>query len=315
VAQGFGGVREGEDGQMAQAAATFGVEETHGILWRPENRIYAKSDGRGWSSLYASTQRETPYEAEYPAVQDHLIILHLDGPVGVRRRLGSEESHRIVPPGGLFILPGGVDFGVELEGELDSLHVYLRRDLVAEVADDLGLEGSDLALTPRLGERDLLIERLALGVREALTDDDAAAGVYVDYLSRALAARLLREHSNCAPERAGPPTGGLTAVQMALASDFMEAQLDRPLALADIASACGLSPTHFARLFKVTAGAPPHQHLMHLRVERAKRLLQGSLPIVEVALACGFTHQEHLTRVFRRMTGMTPASFRRSAQS
>ena len=77
---------------MAQANAgvtNFGVEETHGILWRPENRVYAKSDGRGWSSLYASTQRETPYAAEYPAVQDHLIILHLDGPVGVRRRLGA----------------------------------------------------------------------------------------------------------------------------------------------------------------------------------------------------------------------------------
>jgi AraC family transcriptional regulator len=294
--------------------AAFGVEETHGILWRPENRIYAKSDGRGWSSLYASTQRETPYEAEYPAVQDHLIILHLDGPVGVRRRLGTVESHKIVPPGGLFILPGGVEFGVELEGELDSLHVYLRRQMVAEVADSLGLDGPDLALTPKLGDRDQLIERLALGVREALTDDDPAAGVYVDYLSRALAARLLREHSNCAPERMAPK-GGLTASQMAVASDFMEAHLDRPLALADIASACGLSPTHFARRFRVTAGAPPHQFLMQLRVERAKRLLQGAMPIAEVALASGFAHQEHLTRVFRNLTGLTPANFRRTAQS
>jgi AraC family transcriptional regulator len=296
------------------AHAGFGVEETHGILWRPENRIYAKSDGLGWSSLYASTQREQPYEAFYPAVQDHLIVLHLDGPVGVRRKLGSSESHRIVPPGGLFILPGGVEFGVELEGELDSLHVYLRRDIVKEVADDLGLAGPDLALTPRLGERDLLIERLALGVREALTDDDAAAGIYVDYLSRALAARLLREHSTSAPERVLPPKGGLSATQIALANDFMEAHLDRTLGLAEIGSACGLSATHFARRFKAATGVPPHQHLMQLRVERAKRLLQGNMPIAEVALACGFTHQEHLTRVFRRSTGMTPASFRRSAQ-
>jgi AraC family transcriptional regulator len=296
-------------------AETFGVEETHGILWRPENRIYAKSDGRGWSSLYASTQREAPYEAEYPAVQDHLIVLHLDGPVGVRRRLGAEEAHKVVPPGGLFILPGGVEFGVRLEGELDSLHVYLRRQLVQEVASDLGMDRPDLTIIPRLGERDLLIERLALGVREALTDDDHAAGVYVDYLSRALAARLLREHSNSAPERAGPPKGGLTPAQIALASDFMEAHLDRPLALAEIASACGLSPTHFARRFKAAVGAPPHQRLMQLRVERAKRLLQSSMPIAEVAIACGFTHQEHLTRVFRRLTGMTPAGFRRAAQT
>jgi AraC family transcriptional regulator len=151
-------------------------------------------------------------------------------------------------------------------------------------------------------------------VREALTDDDAAAGVYVDYLSRALAARLLREHSNATPERSGPAKGGLTAAQLALASDFMEAHLDRPVALSEMAAACGLSPTHFARRFKAALGSPPHQHLMRLRVERAKRLLQGATPIVEVALACGFAHQEHLTRVFRRIVGMTPASFRRAAQ-
>ena len=54
---------------MAESA--FKVGETHGILWRPENRIYAKSDELGWSSLYASTQREAPYEAQYPAVQVH----------------------------------------------------------------------------------------------------------------------------------------------------------------------------------------------------------------------------------------------------
>jgi len=302
---------------MAQASETadgFGVEETHGILWRPENRIYAKSDGRGWTSLYASTQREAPYASEYPAVRDHLIILHLDGPVGVRRRLGHEESRRVVPPGGLFILPGGTDFGVALEGELDSLHVYLRKQLVQEVASELGVDRPGLTLVPRLGERDLLIERLALGVREALTDDDAAAGVYVDYLSRALAARLLREHSNHAPNRSEPPKGGLTQAQIALVSDFLEAHLDQPLGLAEIAGACGLSPTHFARRFKAAMGLPPHQHLMKLRVERAKRLLQGPMPIVEIALACGFAHQEHLTRIFRRMTGMTPASFRRSAQ-
>jgi AraC family transcriptional regulator len=303
---------------MAQAtanSATFGVEETHGILWRPENRVYARSDGLGWSSLYASTQREAPYVADYPAVQDHLIVLHLDGPVGVRRRLSSDEERRVVPPGGLFILPGGVEFGVELEGELDSLHVYLRRPLVQEVAAELGMDKPGLTLVPRLGERDLLIERLALGVREALTDDDAAAGIYVDYLSRALAARLLREHSNCAPAKAGPAKGGLTPAQIAVASDFMEAHLDRPVALAEIAAACGLSPTHFARRFKAAMGVPPHQHLMRLRVERAKRLLQGHLPIVEIALVCGFAHQEHLTRVFRQVTGMTPASFRRAAQS
>jgi AraC family transcriptional regulator len=292
----------------------FKVGETHGILRRPEHRIIASSDDLGWTSIYASLQREQPYEDDFEAVDDHLIVLHLGGPVGVRRRLGKREERRVVPPGGLFILPGGADFGVQLEGELDSLHIYLRRELVEEVAEDLGVNSGRADILPSLGEPDLLAERLALGVRDALLAGDAAAGVYADYLSRALAARLLREHGP-ASTRGETARGGLTAQQLRTATDFIEGNLDRSISLPEMAAACGLSPTHFARRFKLAVGVPPHQRLMQLRVERAKRLLQGPLPIVEVALVCGFAHQEHLSGVFRRFTGMTPAGFRRAVQN
>jgi AraC family transcriptional regulator len=97
---------------MAGSPATaFRVEETHGILWRPENQIHTRSDELGWTSMYASVQREAPYEDHYDAVRDHLIVLHLDGPVAVARRLGRAESRRVIAPGGLFMLPGGMDSG------------------------------------------------------------------------------------------------------------------------------------------------------------------------------------------------------------
>ena len=54
------------------------------------------------------------------AVPDHLLVLHLDGPVGVSRYLGKGQARRAIPPGGLFILPGGTDFGVRLEGSLKA---------------------------------------------------------------------------------------------------------------------------------------------------------------------------------------------------
>ena len=105
----------------------FSVVETHGILLRPQNDTHLTSKGLGWASIYASSQREKPYEDRYSAVNDHLIILHLDGPVAVTRTMGRIPARRLIAPGGLFILPGGRDFGVRLEGELDSLHVYLRK--------------------------------------------------------------------------------------------------------------------------------------------------------------------------------------------
>jgi AraC family transcriptional regulator len=77
----------------------------------------------------------------------------------------------------------------------------------------------------------------------------------------------------------------------------------------------GLSATHFARRFKRSTGSAPHQYLMRCRVERARRLLaETDNAIAQIALACGVAHQEHLTRVFRRLSGETPARFRRSAR-
>ncbi|WP_322966347.1 AraC family transcriptional regulator [Sphingomonas fuzhouensis] len=289
------------------------MHETHGILLRPEHSIQVSSDQLGWQSLYASLQHERPYEAEFEAVEDCLVILHLGGPVGVERRLGSKRERRVVPAGGLFILPGGVDFGVRLEGELDSLHIYLRRSLLNEVAAELGMS-TDLNITPCLGEPDLLAEQLALGVRSALLEGDSGASAFADYLSAALAARLLRRFGRPCT---GPEctAGSLGERQLRQVVDFMEARLDQPLSLADMASSCAMSASHFARRFKQTTGVPPHQYLIRLRIERAKRLLKDSMPIAEIAVECGFTHQEHLTSMFRRATGLTPAVFRRTARS
>ena len=293
----------------------FSVVETHGILLRPQNHTHLTSKGLGWSSLYASAQREKPYEDKYNAVNDHLIILHLDGPVAVTRIMGKVPARRVIAPGGLFILPGGRDFGVRLEGELDSLHVYLRKQIVDDVAEDFGYGAADsIEIVPGLGDHDPLIERLALGIQEALRNSDSAGSVYADYLAQALAARLLRQHSTSA--HINPlPQGGFTKLQLQRATDFMEAHLGHSLTLAELATATGLSPSHFARRFKVTTGMPPHQFLMQLRVERAKRMLRSGTSIIEIALACGFTHQEHMTRIFRRAVGMTPAAYRRSVQS
>ena len=292
-------------------AREFRVQDTHGILMRSEHDVRKRSDDLGWRSLYASVQHESPYEANYNAVEDHLLILHLNGPVAVERRLGSKLERRVVPAGGLFILPGGIDFGVRLEGELDTVHIYLRDQVMREVASEMGIDAEDLALLPSLGEPDQLAESLALSVQQALNDDDPGTTVYVDYLSRLLSARLLRRYSRRSV-RDESADGALSRAQMRRIEDFIEENLSSSLSLEDLARACNLSPSYFARRFKSATGVPPHQYLIQKRVERAKRLLRGSLPIIEVALECGFSHQEHLTNVFRRATGQTPAVFRRA---
>jgi AraC family transcriptional regulator len=183
--------------------------------------------------------------------------------------------------------------------------------VLREVAAEL-LNGDPalVEIVPRLGNQDPLLEQLALGIRETLTDPEAT--VYAEQLARTLGARLVRAHSNRIPQPPGPPRGGLTPTQLARATEFMEANLAERPSLGDIAGTVGLSPTHFIRQFKASMGMAPHQHLVRLRLEQAKRLLRETdHAIAQIAFDCGFSHQEHMTRFFSQVAGTTPAAFRR----
>ena len=95
---------------------------------------------------------------------------------------------------------------------------------------------------------------------------------------------------------------------------FIDAHLETDIRLDAMAAACGVSPDYFLRMFKTTVGVSPYQYVINQRVERAKQLLSDdSVSLAEIALRCGFSHQEHLTRMFRRFTGVTPGRYRRGS--
>ena len=94
--------------------------------------------------------------------------------------------------------------------------------------------------------------------------------------------------------------------------DFIDAHLDRPLRVIEMASHLGLSPSHFSRAFHSSMKMPPHRYLMARRLSKVRALLATSnMPLAEIALIAGFSDQSHLCRYFRECFGVTPSSFRR----
>lgn len=106
--------------------------------------------------------------------------------------------------------------------------------------------------------------------------------------------------------------GGLSRWQQRQALSVMTRTDMGSLKISEIASACRLSRSYFIRAFKQSFGVTPRRwHQLH-RIEQSKRLLLSSgLPIAEIALACGFADQSHLTRVFSQIVGTPPARWRR----
>lgn len=105
--------------------------------------------------------------------------------------------------------------------------------------------------------------------------------------------------------------GGLPAYKLRRVMDFVEAHIDEPMRLEQLAAAVAVSPFHFHRQFKSSTGLTPHQYIVRVRMERAKALLSGSdLPLAEVAAQVGFADQSYFTSAFRRTTSLTPRSYR-----
>lgn len=91
--------------------------------------------------------------------------------------------------------------------------------------------------------------------------------------------------------------------------------LDGAVSLADLAALTGLSRWGFSRAFKATTGQTPHEFITDMRLARARDLLSaGTESLADVAYACGFSSQSHMTDVFRQKLGTTPGRYRREVK-
>lgn len=94
----------------------------------------------------------------------------------------------------------------------------------------------------------------------------------------------------------------------------MEATLDAPHALGDLAREVGLSPYHFLRVFTAVTGVTPHQWLLRSRLRRAAGLLAATRrPITAIALDVGFQDLSNFIRTFRTELGVSPRQYRQRA--
>ena len=137
----------------------------------------------------------------------------------------------------------------------------------------------------------------------------------------ASAVRLLRAHAPDAlshesrlemPGRRPQGKGGLAPWQVCHAKTVLKANLVGGIGIRQVSLECGLSTSHFSRAFRASTGVSPRRWLILCRLERARALLlQGEMPLCEIAIVCGFSNQSHFTHQFTHVIGIAPRAFRR----
>ena len=108
---------------------------------------------------------------------------------------------------------------------------------------------------------------------------------------------------------------GVSNALLLRAIELMEGNLEEPVKLSEICTSLGTSTRHLERLFARTFNVPPSRYYMRLRLEQAKGLLSHTdIPVVEVALRCGFQNMSHFARRYRDFYQMLPSDERRAAR-
>jgi transcriptional regulator GlxA family with amidase domain len=108
-------------------------------------------------------------------------------------------------------------------------------------------------------------------------------------------------------------SGGLLPWQIRRLREQIDKSLDARLTTAELARTVKLSTGYFCHAFKRSFGVPPHAYISGARIKRAQgMMLATSEPLSQIAVACGLGDQSHLSRLFRKIVGQSPNSWRRA---
>jgi AraC family transcriptional regulator len=255
----------------------------------------------------ALADRTTPFSCERAfAVQLHLrpvtLVKHWqhDRPVSV------EPSQE----GSVSIMHLEQQPSMYLGSAFDMVQFYVPRAALDEFADENAGSRCETLTWPS-GKVDHRLKSLAMCLLPVLERPELSSELYVDHLIFAAHAYIARTYGGI---KVTPSIvrGGLAPWQLNRATEMLKANLDGQIALSQVARECKLSVSHFVRAFKQTIGEPPYRWLLQQRIDAAKELLLHSgLPMVDIALKCGFADQACFIRAFRKLLDTTPGEWRR----
>jgi AraC family transcriptional regulator len=189
-------------------------------------------------------------------------------------------------PDKLCLLPAGHESRWRIGGALRMFHLYVDpEELAHQAVTAFDVDPRRIQLHDATFCDDAALAAVVRGAVMPLDWTEPGDRSALDAACRLLLHGVLRWHIDKDP---GEVRAGLSPAARRRVMEMVEMHLDE----------ARLSTFHFAKMFRISFGMPPHRYLAARRIERAKSLLRTGQPLDEVALACGYGSQSHFNRAF-----------------
>ena len=288
----------------------FTLEQT--TLYSGNSRQFvASSRGLGWTDLFAAVTEELPHETLHRAIPDVWLASALTA-VDIQRVGPRYEENQVLPKGTITITGADEPVYDKTAAPLKVAYVFLRREMIDGVAEELFRDSRERRyVNSLLCSNDMVLQRLVASIMTLLKDPLRCNRLEVDYLSQALAVRLIEKHSVAGPVRSVPRTHSFNSMEIGRIVEYINSNLAADLSVSDLAGLVGLQRAQFILRFKATTTLTPHRFVILRRIWRARNMLvERSWDQESIALQCGFASRAHFVTSFGKVVGMTPLEYR-----
>lgn len=298
---------------LSASAPGTGIERVELATGRRENLAgdATLSSTDCWKGMRLLRVHAEPGEIPEGYFARHVVGVHLSGAITPDVYLPTRgwKACRLTTSS-VKLFPAGMPYAARWARPVDAMLVEIAPEFVLGVAG-CEVSADRLEFRPFAGVEDRFIAHTVLALGEEARAGAPGGRLYGESLGAALVAHLLRKHGAFSPD--ATTWSALSQGELGRVLQYIGDNLEARLSLQDLAGLLQMNVYRFIRSFKQSTSVPPHQYVLRQRVARAKSLLSDpDLSITEVALRSGFASHSHFATAFRRITNVTPRSYRDS---